>query len=69
MKKIDKEFIINEYLTIDELAIRWKKNKFTIYNMKDKNKDFPKQYKFFGGRILFKIKEVIDFEEKHINVK
>lgn len=63
-----KDFIINEYLTIEELAERWKRNKFTIYIIKDKYKDFPKQYKLAGGKskILFKVKEVIEFEEKHM---
>lgn len=63
-----KDFIINEYLTIEELAERWKRNKFTIYAIKDKYKDFPRQYKLAGGKskILFKVKEVIEFEEKYM---
>lgn len=62
-----KDFIINEYLTIDELAKRWKRNKFTIYHIKDKYQDFPRQYKLAGGsKILFKIKEVIEFEQKYM---
>lgn len=63
-----KDFILNEYLTIEELAERWKRNKFTIYAIKDKYKDFPKQYKLAGGKskILFKVKEVIEFEEKYM---
>lgn len=63
-----KDFIINEYLTIEELAERWKRNKFTIYAIKDKYKDFPKQYKLAGGKskILFKVKDVIEFEEKYM---
>lgn len=69
MENQKREFVLNEYLTIEELAIRWKKNKFTIYHIKDKNPDFPRQYKFFGKNILFKIKDVIDFEEKHHLIK
>lgn len=63
-----KDFIVNEYLTIEELAERWKRNKFTIYRIKDKYKDFPKQYVLASGKskILFKIKEVIEFEEKYM---
>lgn len=63
-----KDFILNEYITIDELAERWKRNKFTIYKIKDKYKDFPKQYKLAGGKskILFKVKEVIEFEERYM---
>ena len=62
-----KDFEIYEYLTIEELAKRWKRNKFTIYHIKDKYKDFPKQYKLIGGsKILFKIKEVIEFEQKYM---
>ncbi|MBQ7412668.1 MAG: hypothetical protein IJ077_08660 [Eubacterium sp.] len=63
-----KNFEVYEYITIDELAERWKRNKFTIYKIKDKYKDFPTQYKLAGGKskILFKIKEVIKFEEKYM---
>lgn len=63
-----KDFEINEYLTIDELAKRWKRNKFTIYHIKDNYKDFPKQYKLPTGKskILFKIKDIIEFEQKYM---
>lgn len=67
MEKIEKtksrEFIVNEYLTVDDLAQRWKKNKFTIYRWKDTKKDFPKPYKIFGN-VLFKIKDIIAYEKK-----
>lgn len=68
MEKQKREFVVCEYMTIDELAKRWRKNKFTIYHIKDKHPDFPRQYKFFGKNILFKIAEVIDFEEKYPNI-
>lgn len=62
-----KDFEIYEYLTIEELAKRWKRNKFTIYHIKDQCKDFPKQYKLIGGsKILFKIKDIIEFEQKYM---
>ena len=65
---MEKDFIVNEYITIDELAARWKRNKFTIYHIKDKYKDFPKQYKLPAGKskILFKIKDIIEFEQKYM---
>lgn len=63
-----KDFEVYEYITIDELAERWKRNKFTIYHIKDKYKDFPKQYKLAGGKskILFKIQDIIEFEQKYM---
>lgn len=57
------DILADEYLTVDELAKRWKKNKFTIYRWKDEKKDFPEQYRIFGN-VLFKRKDVIIYERK-----
>lgn len=61
------ECVLCEYLTIEDLAKRWKKHKFTIYRWKDEKKNFPKQHRIFGN-ILFKIQDVIAYE-KEIGIK
>lgn len=58
-----KRDILDEYLTVEDLAMRWRKNKFTIYRWKDKKPDFPKSHKIFGN-ILFKIKDIEAYEKK-----
>ena len=62
-KTQEKKYIVNEYLTVDDLAVRWGKNKFTIYRWKDTKKDFPKSYRIFGN-VLFKIQDIIAYEKK-----
>lgn len=57
------EFIVNEYLTVSDLAKRWKKNIFTIYHWQKTKKNFPKAQRIFGN-IVFKIQDVINYEKE-----
>lgn len=63
MAKTLPEFIVNEYLTVDDLAKRWHKNKFTIYHWQKTKKGFPKANRIFNN-ILFKIQDVINYEKE-----
>lgn len=63
MEDKKREIVLNEYLTVEDLAIRWRKNKFTIYRWKDKKPDFPKPHRIFGN-VLFKIKDILAYEKK-----
>lgn len=52
-----------QFLTIKELAERWHKNIHTIYRWKDSKPDFPKEYRFSEKGILFKLQDIIEYEE------
>jgi len=51
-----------KFLTMEELAERWRIKKDSIYNWKTR-KLGPKQTKIVG-RVLFALKDVEDFEKK-----
>lgn len=68
MVKTLPDFIVNEYLTVDDLAKRWKKNIFTIYHWKRKKKGFPKSHRIFNN-VVFKIEDVIRYEESMVKDK
>lgn len=53
------------FITIKELAERWRVNPLQVYRNKDIDSDFPKAYKPFG-KILFKLKDVEKYEKSRI---
>lgn len=57
-----------QFLTIKELAARWHKNIHTVYRWKDSKQDFPPQLRLSERGILFKLQDVIDYENKK-NIK
>lgn len=54
------------FITIKELAARWRVNPLAIYRHKDKDPDFPQPYKILGKGVLFKLKDVERYEKDKI---
>lgn len=59
---------MNEYLSPQELADRWNVSRVWLYTLKRRG-DVPKFRKSKGktGRVMFKIGDVMEYEEKHFN--
>jgi predicted DNA-binding transcriptional regulator AlpA len=55
---------MNEFLTVEELAARWKVNPNTIYRMKDDKTDPLPHYKLKGS-IRFKLMDIEQYEQTH----
>lgn len=55
-----------EFLTIKELATRWKISVWTLYRWKISIADFPKSYGFSKKNYLFKIQDVKEYEKKKL---
>ena len=53
------------FITINELAARWRVNPLAVYRRKDKDKDFPCQYKVLG-KVLFKLKDIERYEKSRV---
>jgi hypothetical protein len=53
------------FITVKELAARWRVNPLAVYRRKDKDADFPRQYKMLG-KVLFKLKDIERYENKKI---
>jgi hypothetical protein len=53
-----------QFLTIKELAARWRKCIYTIYRWKDSKPDFPAQFRQGEKGIVFDIQDVIRYEKR-----
>lgn len=63
MKKTDNP---QEFLTVKELAARWRVGPMAIYQNKDLTPDFPEQIRPLGQKsILFRMSDVIAYEKRH----
>lgn len=57
---------IKEFLTVNELAERWRCNTRNIYRQGKRPAGFPKAIRLFGGKnkkILFRMSDVIEYEK------
>lgn len=52
-----------KFLTVKELAERWRKCIYTIYRWKDCKPDFPPEIRQGKNGIVFDIQDVIKYEE------
>jgi len=52
-----------KFLTVKELAERWRKCIYTIYRWKDSKPDFPPEIRQGKNGIVFDIQDVIRYEE------
>lgn len=50
------------FITIKELAARWRVNPLAVYRKKDKDPNFPRQYRMLGTGVLFKLKDIVKYE-------
>ncbi|MCH5201891.1 MAG: hypothetical protein J1F17_01665 [Oscillospiraceae bacterium] len=58
----------NVFLTVKELSERWKCSIYSIYRSVDKV-DFIPCYRLCGGGILFKIKDIEEYEKQKVQKK
>lgn len=53
-----------EFLTIKDLAARWKTSVLYVHRVRDKNKNFPPAYRIMSGKgkMYFKMSEIESYE-------
>lgn len=55
-----------EFLTVKELAARWRVGPIAIYQNKKTTPDFPEQIRPLGQKtILFRLSDVVAYEKRH----
>lgn len=54
-----------EFLTVKELAERWRCDPWVFYNRRNKIEGFPKGIRLTGKKnILFRLSDIIEYENK-----